>query len=72
MRPIRHIVRQTLPACVALLVGVLVAKFIDLEVWLVNQSPSINGADLLALLLFIGFATIINKSVTTLLKGSDT
>lgn len=70
MRIIRFIIRKTAPTVILLVGGWCLAQFINLEVWLVNQNPYINGADLLAVLLLVGLAKIINRAIHTL-KGSD-
>jgi hypothetical protein len=70
MRIIRFIIRKTAPTTILLVGGWCLAQFINLEVWLVNENPHVNGADLLAVLLLVGLAKIINKAINTL-KGSD-
>jgi hypothetical protein len=72
MRIIRFIIRKTAPTTILLVGGWCLAQFINLEVWLVNENPYFNGADLLAILLLIGLTRVVNKIVIATLKGSDT
>lgn len=53
------------PIRLALVVGFcyLVVGFINLEIWLINQSPFINGGDLLALLLSVVAIRVILRII---------
>ena len=60
---ILRVLRQ--PIRLALVVGFcyLVVGFINLEIWLINQNPNINGGDLLALILSVVAIRVIVRII---------
>lgn len=56
-------IRQTIRLALVIGFCYLVVGFINLEIWLINQNPHINGGDLLALILSVVAIRVIVRII---------
>ena len=62
---LRNIIRQSIRLGLLIIFSEALVGFVNIEVWLVNENPYFNGADLLAWMLGIGAFVLSFKVAVT-------